>query len=170
MSQLFTLQILSLHSPFPQQEFFTSSSLPLRECSPLQPPTLSPSSPIHTQIYSTNIGMNVTRFKNHMSLIFLNPSCPNCSIKKRITMDCKAGFIILLHSRNITKYQWRTFPQSKGLEKYFPFKETKEPNRCSHANISQNTFPSKLITRDGKQHFILIRVSIHLDEITILNR
>ena len=86
---------------------------------------------------------------------------------KRI--NTKVGSILLLYTKNIPQLQRQTLPRVKCWEKIF---QSKGPKRKAHVAIlisNKTYFKLKSIRRDGEGQFILIKGTIHQNEVSILN-
>jgi hypothetical protein len=75
----------------------------------------------------------------------------------------------LLHTGNLPKGQRQTLPQFKRLENNFPSKWSEETSWSSILMWNKIIFQTKVIKRDKEGHFILIKVKIFQDELSILN-
>ena len=73
------------------------------------------------------------------------------------------------HTGNAPQGQRQTLPQSKRLEKTFQANGLKKRAGVAILISNKIDFQTKVIKKDGKGHYILIKRRIHQDELSILN-
>ena len=76
---------------------------------------------------------------------------------------------ILLHTGNPPQRQRQTLPQSKRLENNFPSTGLKKQAGVAILIPNKIDFDPKLIIKDKKRHFMLIKGKIFHTEFSILN-
>ena len=84
-------------------------------------------------------------------------------------MNIKTGTNLVLYIRYTTQPQQQTSPQSKGAVKRFSNQKPKKRSGVAIIMANKIDFKQKSIRRLGEGHFILIKGTIHQDEVTILN-
>ena len=84
-------------------------------------------------------------------------------------MDTKTESILLLHIRNTSKFQRKTFPQGKLMGKDLPIKWTQGASSVATLISNKLDFKSKSIKRDEDSNFILVTGEIHQHKLSILN-
>jgi hypothetical protein len=67
----------------------------------------------------------------------------------------------LLHTGNAPQCQRQTLPQSKGLEKFFSTNGPKKQAGVAILISNKINFQPKVINKDKKRHFIVIKGKIY---------
>lgn len=83
-------------------------------------------------------------------------------------MDVKTGSI-LWHPRDVPQYQEHISPQARRLVKHIPSKKCLEQSGIAILILNEIEFKPRLISRERKGHYILIKGKISTWDITILN-
>jgi exonuclease III len=110
----------------------------------------------------------ITGSNNYFTLISLNINGLNSPIKRYRLIDwLHTGPNILLLTGNPTQGKGQTLAQSERVENNFSSKWSKETSWSSHPNIELIDLQPKVIKIDKEGHFILIKVIIYLDELSM---